>query len=171
MAKRRKHNCWKRKRHFIELLFEEYGSDEYREDRPPAGTAVSLAGSSSYRAGQSIIRRYLSNGNSFRQPDEPTHQSRCLYGKLDFYKDVLLGKLSEWKYDTLEQRANKINRERWPLRDKAGNIKRGPTGRRVIAKITASALAKWYKRNGITCVRPKYHISNAWTDAERLRKQ
>ena len=37
--------------------------------------------------------------------------------------------------------------------------------------MTPFTLARWYKANGVSYVKPKYHITNTWTEDEMLRFQ
>lgn len=122
VASRRKQNCWARKMHFIELVFERYGSGRLKEGGPTVREATRTAGLSSWYMALWTIRVYRKNGCRLRHPSEPHHKRIYAYRRLDYYKDVLFEKLWEWRFDNLQQRANRILDMRLPLRDREGNI-------------------------------------------------
>ena len=58
--KRKKHNCWARKKHFLELLFGRLGSSERLDSRIGAIKEAAIsAGLSNYSTGHRIMQRYL----------------------------------------------------------------------------------------------------------------
>ena len=123
---RKKHNCYARVKHFLELLFDELGRPEEREDRPTLRQAQIEAGIANYHAARRIYwRHHAVNNFKLRSPEEPKPQRLKAYRKLDYYRQWLLDRLYEWRFDNLEKRCIKIRDARLYLRDKEENIKRG----------------------------------------------
>ena len=57
---RKKHNCWARKKHFLELLFGQLGSSERLDTQGGALREASItAGLSNYSTAHKIMQRYL----------------------------------------------------------------------------------------------------------------
>ena len=53
-----------------------------------------------------------------RKPENPQPQRLKAYNKLDYYRQWLLDRVYEWRFDNLEQRCLKIRNANLYLRDK-----------------------------------------------------
>jgi hypothetical protein len=154
----RKHNCYARRRAFLELLYIEIGSIEERRPRLSIRKAGIKAGIPTYGAAYTIYRSYKDRDGYLKHPSELSHNATRArkWGpyryKLDKHRDYLKSNIYRWRCLSLQERTVKIQKDRG-------------------THCSTTCLTDWYHRNGCAYLKPSYHITNSYSRVQMLTLQ